>query len=159
MLGKYHGYRRWKRWIYACNAVLSSAVGLSGNRAKVVWNSFQAARPSSILSRVSVSIPLSRAYDSRDASYAYFAVSLPSFGAMACPVSMAGGTSTCPSEKRVFPEPCASGCRTPWAWLRKEATKAKQMKDETPIRSRTNLRLGPGATGMVRLAGYTQTKS
>lgn len=41
----------------------SSAVGLSGKRAKVVWKSFQAARPSSA-----------------------FRVSLPSLGAMAWPV-------------------------------------------------------------------------
>ena len=41
----------------------SSAVGLSGKRAKVVWKSFQAARPSSALR-----------------------VSLPSFGAMAWPL-------------------------------------------------------------------------
>lgn len=44
-------------------ALDSSAVGLSGKRAKVVWKSFQAARPSSA-----------------------FKVSLPSLGAIACPL-------------------------------------------------------------------------
>lgn len=49
--------------MYASRAEDSSAVGLSGKRAKVVWKSFQAARPSSA-----------------------FRVSLPNFGAIAWPV-------------------------------------------------------------------------
>lgn len=51
----YQGYNRAKRCIYENNAVCSSSVGLSGNFAIVVWNSFQAALPSSALT---VSFPI-----------------------------------------------------------------------------------------------------
>ncbi len=51
----YQGYNRAKRCIYENNAVCSSCVGLSGNFAIVVWNSFQAALPSSAFT---VSFPI-----------------------------------------------------------------------------------------------------
>ena len=56
MVGEiYQGYNRAKRCIYENNAVCSSCVGLSGNFAIVVWNSFQAALPSSAFT---VSFPI-----------------------------------------------------------------------------------------------------
>lgn len=45
----YHGYMRWKRCVQARRVAFWSSVGFSGKRANVVWNSFQAARPSSAL--------------------------------------------------------------------------------------------------------------
>ena len=45
----YHGYSRANSKIYECSAFFSSGLGFSGKRAMVVWNSFQAARPSSAL--------------------------------------------------------------------------------------------------------------
>jgi hypothetical protein len=47
----YHGYKRWKRYMYDRSASFSSSVGLSGKRANVVCRTFHAARPSSALSR------------------------------------------------------------------------------------------------------------
>lgn len=49
----------------------------------------------------------------------------------------------------VDPDPLASGCRTPCGWLRNDVTKMIPRKQEPRMRSKTNRRLGPGATGML----------
>lgn len=82
---------------------------------------------------------------------AYFAVSLPSLGAITCPLRvescrsiLAGATPA-----GTAPDPPANGCLTPTSWDRKEKTNVKARKAETVMRMATNLRLGPGATGML----------
>lgn len=87
----------------------------------------------------------------------YLAVSLPSLGAITCPVRV----ESCRSSRLSFSSfalttstglpalPPDDGCLTPISCERKEKTNVNARKAETPMSRSTNRRLGPGATGML----------
>lgn len=80
--GQYHGYKRAKRCRYEVRADFSSALGLSGNFAIVVWSTFQAALPSSALAKMSEE-------GWQNLWSAYFNVSFPIFPAITSPFKTA----------------------------------------------------------------------